>query len=338
MTRGAEDGNPCREENRGRNLFIQIFVDFILLLAVGVPVIVSYNGGIPPFRRGFFCDDNSIKYPYVEDTISDAVLMGVGFTMAFILVIFVEVPRYMSSKLPMAKSRELVICVKSCCVSLLGFAITMGFVQSLKYSVGALRPHFLDVCKPDFSAFNCSQGYISQYTCTETKFSDSILRRSRTSFPSGHAAFSMYIAVYLSLFFEVRCAFWFSRSLKPLMQACLFLFSVLVSVTRVQDHKHHPHDVIAGSILGIIVGLFVFKTLGEKAARSREINLFVPFLRKQDTDSEPRTPTPLLQHDRTSFLRLASQKNECNGNYSFNKSSSSPSLTNEIICRDGLPV
>uniref|UniRef100_A0A8W8JHR4 Lipid phosphate phosphohydrolase 1 n=1 Tax=Magallana gigas TaxID=29159 RepID=A0A8W8JHR4_MAGGI len=86
MTRGAEDGNPCREENRGRNLFIQIFVDFILLLAVGVPVIVSYNGGIPPFRRGFFCDDNSIKYPYVEDTISDAVLMGVGFTMAFILV------------------------------------------------------------------------------------------------------------------------------------------------------------------------------------------------------------------------------------------------------------
>lgn len=33
MTRGAEDGNPCREENRGRNLFIQIFVDFILLLA-----------------------------------------------------------------------------------------------------------------------------------------------------------------------------------------------------------------------------------------------------------------------------------------------------------------
>lgn len=33
MTRGAEDGNPCGEENRGRNLFIQIFVDFILLLA-----------------------------------------------------------------------------------------------------------------------------------------------------------------------------------------------------------------------------------------------------------------------------------------------------------------
>lgn len=57
-----------------------------LSISVGVPVIVSYNGGIPPFRRGFFCDDNSIKYPYVEDTISDAVLMGVGFTMAFILV------------------------------------------------------------------------------------------------------------------------------------------------------------------------------------------------------------------------------------------------------------
>ena len=53
---------------------------------MGVPVIVSYNGGISPFRRGFFCDDNSIKYPYVDDTISDAVLMGVGFTLAFVMV------------------------------------------------------------------------------------------------------------------------------------------------------------------------------------------------------------------------------------------------------------
>lgn len=33
MTREAEDSNLCREENRGRNLFIQIVVDFILLLA-----------------------------------------------------------------------------------------------------------------------------------------------------------------------------------------------------------------------------------------------------------------------------------------------------------------
>nr|XP_022319115.1 phospholipid phosphatase 3-like [Crassostrea virginica]XP_022319116.1 phospholipid phosphatase 3-like [Crassostrea virginica] len=338
MSRNADDSGTSREENGRWRLIIQILVDLILLLAVGVPVIVSYNGGISPFQRGFFCDDNSIKYPYVDDTISDAVLMGVGFTLAFVMVIIVEVPRYMSSKLPMAKSRELVICVKSCCVVLLGFAISMGFVQAIKYSVGALRPHFLDVCKPDFSSVNCSLGYITQFTCTETKFSASILRRSRTSFPSGHAAFSMYIAVYLSLYFEVRCAFWFSRSLKPLLQASLFLFSVLVSVTRVQDHKHHPHDVIAGSILGIVIGLFVFKTLGEKAARSREINLFVPFLRKQDSVSEPRTPTPLLQHDRTSFLRLESQKSECNGNYSFAKSTPSPLITNEIEGRDGLPV
>lgn len=33
MTREAEDSNLCREENRGRSLFIQIVVDFILLLA-----------------------------------------------------------------------------------------------------------------------------------------------------------------------------------------------------------------------------------------------------------------------------------------------------------------
>lgn len=67
----------------------------------------------------------------------------------------------------------------------------------------------------------------------------------------------IWFNAFFQLYFEVRCAFWFSRSLKPLLQASLFLFSVLVSVTRVQDHKHHPHDVIAGSILGIVIGLFV---------------------------------------------------------------------------------
>lgn len=28
-----------------------------------------------------------------------------------------------------------------------------------------MRPHFLDVCKPDFSTINCSLGYITDYQC-----------------------------------------------------------------------------------------------------------------------------------------------------------------------------
>lgn len=50
-------------------------------------------------------------------------------------------------------------------VFIFGCAISQSFTDIAKVSVGRLRPHFLDVCKPDFSTINCSLGYITEYTC-----------------------------------------------------------------------------------------------------------------------------------------------------------------------------
>lgn len=51
-------------------------------------------------------------------------------------------------------------------VFLFGCAVSQSFTDIAKVSVGRMRPHFLDVCKPDFSTINCSLGYITNYTCT----------------------------------------------------------------------------------------------------------------------------------------------------------------------------
>lgn len=50
-------------------------------------------------------------------------------------------------------------------VFLFGCAISVSFTDIAKVSVGRMRPHFLDVCKPDFSTINCSLGYITDYQC-----------------------------------------------------------------------------------------------------------------------------------------------------------------------------
>lgn len=50
-------------------------------------------------------------------------------------------------------------------VFIFGCAISQSFTDIAKVSVGRLRPHFLDVCKPDFSTINCSLGYITDYQC-----------------------------------------------------------------------------------------------------------------------------------------------------------------------------
>lgn len=50
-------------------------------------------------------------------------------------------------------------------VFLFGCAVSQSFTDIAKVSVGRMRPHFIDVCRPDFSTINCSLGYITNYTC-----------------------------------------------------------------------------------------------------------------------------------------------------------------------------
>lgn len=50
---------------------------------------------------------------------------------------------------------------------LFGAAMSQSLTDIAKYSIGRLRPHFLDVCKPDWKFINCSLGvYIENFTCT----------------------------------------------------------------------------------------------------------------------------------------------------------------------------
>ena len=47
-----------------------------------------------------------------------------------------------------------------------GAAVVQLVTDIAKYSVGRLRPHFLNVCKPDYTKFNCTDGYILADVCT----------------------------------------------------------------------------------------------------------------------------------------------------------------------------
>ena len=51
-----------------------------------------------------------------------------------------------------------------------GFCATLAVFDITKNVVGRLRPHFFDICQPDYSSFNCSEGgrslYVENYQCT----------------------------------------------------------------------------------------------------------------------------------------------------------------------------
>ncbi len=49
---------------------------------------------------------------------------------------------------------------------LFGAAMSQSLTDIAKYSIGRLRPHFLDVCKPDWKQINCTGGaYIEDFVC-----------------------------------------------------------------------------------------------------------------------------------------------------------------------------
>lgn len=133
-------------------------------------------------------------------------------------------------------------------IFIFGAAVCMSVTFIFKNVTGRMRPHFFDVCKPNWSALNCS-GFVEDYECTG-KDVDKILE-ARLSFPSGHASLAVYTATYVMLYMQARVQ-WESvvMILKHLIQSTVMFLGIYVALTRVVDNQHHWSDVLAGSLLG----------------------------------------------------------------------------------------
>ncbi|XP_035270607.1 phospholipid phosphatase 3 isoform X1 [Anguilla anguilla] len=231
-----------------------ICLDVVCLLLAGLPFLIIETSTIKPYQRGFYCSDESIKYPYKNgDTISDAVLCAAGILIAILSIIIGECYRihYLNEGSKSFIGNPYVATLyKQVGVFIFGCAVSQSFTDIAKVSVGRMRPHFLDVCQPDFSAINCTLGYITDYKC---QGSDSKVQEARKSFFSGHASFSMYTMLYLAFYLQARFSWRGARLLRPLLQFTLLMMAFYTGLSRVSDHKHHPTDVLAGFAQGALV-------------------------------------------------------------------------------------
>eukprot|EP00071_Canis_lupus_P040975 XP_022274532.1 phospholipid phosphatase 3 isoform X2 [Canis lupus familiaris] len=198
-------GSPALNNNPrkgGSKRMLLICLDLFCLFMAGLPFLIIETSTIKPYHRGFYCNDESIKYPLkIGETINDAVLCAVGIVIAILAIITGEFYRiyYLKEKSRSTIQNPYVAALyKQVGCFLFGCAISQSFTDIAKVSIGRLRPHFLNVCNPDFSQINCSEGYIQNYKC---RGDDSKVQEARKSFFSGHASFSMYTMLYLVVFF-----------------------------------------------------------------------------------------------------------------------------------------
>ncbi|KAK2901941.1 phospholipid phosphatase 1-like [Channa argus] len=231
-----------------------ILLDITCLLLVGLPFFIltpQHN----PFKRGFFCNDDSIRYPLKEDTISYQLLGGVMIPFTLIVITCGEfLSVYFSRIRQHFLGTKYVACVYKAVGSyVFGAAVSQSLTDIAKYSIGRLRPHFLAVCKPDWDRINCkSGGYIVNFNCTGDKF---LVDEARLSFYSGHSSFSMYCMLFLALYIQARLISEWTRLLRPTIQFFLVATAVYVGLSRVSDYKHHWSDVLTGLLQGGLVAI-----------------------------------------------------------------------------------
>uniref|UniRef100_A0A1I8BD71 AcidPPc domain-containing protein n=1 Tax=Meloidogyne hapla TaxID=6305 RepID=A0A1I8BD71_MELHA len=229
-----------------------------------VPLLIFELWG-EPNKRGFYCDDESIRYPYRTSTVSRHLLIVIGLLIPASLIFLTEVLR--------AMVWEKLSAHQLCTYKYRAHNVHRMVVR-LYYTIGRQRPHFMEICLPitevklnsvggqittvskDFRT-NCpsdEHSYITDFKCSGKE--EDLIKEAQLSFYSGHSAFSFYAAWYTSLYLQARCYRPLgSQLVLPAVQFFLFCGASFVAYSRVSDYKHHWSDVLVGVIIGSAIGI-----------------------------------------------------------------------------------
>ncbi|RNA07950.1 phosphatidate phosphatase [Brachionus plicatilis] len=262
----------------------KILYDIVLLIIMFVAFII-FKYVVVPFQTGFYCDDYSINMEFKESTVSNSVLIVLILPVPFLFMIITEIFRtaYMKfkhSKLSLHNKYRIII-KKDRIIHLneqfgnllinfgaYSFGLLCNLIITLigKKTIGRLRPNFLSVCKPSINPYKelCNTQVTGRtflipgfhFDCLEIDMNK--INESRKSFPSGHSSSSFYAMIFLILYVH---KFWNKRNLgfvPQFFQFLMFTTAWYVALSRVTDNKHHPTDVLAGSILGTLLAGFTF--------------------------------------------------------------------------------
>ncbi|XP_078264584.1 phospholipid phosphatase 3 isoform X2 [Rhinoraja longicauda] len=257
MPADNRNGGTSTLNNKDHKKVMLICLDLFCLFLVILPAAVINVAGISPYQRGFYCDDNSTKYSTKKSVVSSLLLLVVGTLLPIACIISGECYRihYMKERSKsFIRNPYVAALYRQVGCFIFGCAISQSFTDIAKVSVGRLRPHFLDICNPNFSNINCSLGYIENFEC---RGDESKVQEARKSFFSGHASFSLYTMLYLAFYLQARFTWRGGRLLRPLLQFTLVMMAFYTGLSRVSDHKHHPTDVLAGFVQGALVAYFI---------------------------------------------------------------------------------
>lgn len=150
-------------------------------------------------------------------------------------------------------------CLSNLLIGVFAFGLfaTDIFVNAGQVVTGHLTPYFLTVCQPNYTSADCRahhQFVSNGNICTGDL---EVVEQARRSFPSKHAALSIYSALYATMYITSTMKTKSSRLAKPVLCLGTLCTAFLTGLNRVSEYRNHCSDVIAGFILGTAVALFL---------------------------------------------------------------------------------
>uniref|UniRef100_A0A8D3C4W7 Phosphatidic acid phosphatase type 2D n=1 Tax=Scophthalmus maximus TaxID=52904 RepID=A0A8D3C4W7_SCOMX len=259
---------PCRTDHYHiqfiyihQAIFCFLSAPFIShISSASIPFFACELKAVTPYRRGFFCGDSSITYPYMErEAIPDSLLIAGGIVITGLTIALGECYRV---RFRGVHSRAFVRNLYVSCLYkelgsfLFGCCVGQSLTNMAKLSVGRLRPNFLSVCNITYASINCTPGsYMAQVNCRQPN--QKMVEEARKSFFSGHASFAMYTMLYLAFYLQARLSWRGARLLRPLIQFLLVMIAIYTGLSRISDYRHHPTDVLTGFIQGGLTAYWV---------------------------------------------------------------------------------
>ena len=237
-----------------------------------------------PFHRGFQCNDESIRYPYKESTVSSGICYSFGSGINVLLILALEYivlinndPGNNSNSSSTQANRDeprpfqarIYIRNVYCrlLVWLFGSIASELLTDISKFTIGRLRPHFIDICRPEIITeagrlplhAYCANTkdpfkYLTNYICTGPEDKQ---RDARLSFLSGHSSYSAFSAVYAVIYIQTQLDVTKLGLMKSAFQVLIISAAYYTGLSRVSDYKHHWQDVLAGLTLGTVVATSV---------------------------------------------------------------------------------
>ncbi|KAJ5287777.1 hypothetical protein N7478_003463 [Penicillium angulare] len=256
---------PFSKRRLRPRVVISYIFDYVILIicVIGFWILDS----LEPYHQHFSLTNISLQYPYAVHEripIAYALCISGAFPLVLIIVYTLFIDGLFShhkTQDPVSGKRKLRgpwrwkdrLWEMNCGILglLLSQALAFLITQVLKNACGKPRPDLIDRCQPLGGSVDAKiYGLSNSSICTGEA---SLIKDGFRSWPSGHSSSSFAGLFYTSLWLGGKLHIMDNRgeAWKSLLVTIPILAATLVAVSRIMDARHHPFDVITGSLLGV---------------------------------------------------------------------------------------